>query len=117
MNPIPVQSGTASFADSLTRAFDALLDLADMGRDLGEQTTVRSRFTVLVHSEAEVDAAAAEWGITPERVGSGHYRAVRRMGPVTVLVAFIEYGSAPADTATLAGVCNWAAGEVHGERA
>jgi hypothetical protein len=113
MTPVPIQPKPETFAEGLMQSLDAVRGLAEMVSDLGEQTTVRSRFTVLVHSEAEVDAAAAEWGITPERVSSGHYRAVRRMGPVTVLVAFIEYGSAPADTATLAGVCNWAAGEVH----
>lgn len=113
MNPIPVQSRPETFAEGLMQSLDAVRDLADMISDLGEETTVSSRFTVLVHSEAEVDAAAAEWGITPERVGRGHYRAVRRMGPVTVLVAFIEDGSAPADAAAIDAVCHWAAGEVH----
>jgi hypothetical protein len=105
------------FAEVLMQVLDAAKGFANMIPDFAEGAALRARFTAEVGSEAEVDAAAAEWGIAPERPCAGHYRVVNRMGPVTATVAFVSDGSAPATAAAIAGVCNWAAGEVHGERA
>ena len=73
-------------AESLVQALDALGALAGVIGDLGEQATASTEIRVLVHSEAEVDAAAAILGAVPSRL-AGQYRFLKRTGTVTVTVA------------------------------
>lgn len=115
MTLIPAQAGQAerqTFAEGLMQAFEAVLSLTDMGRDLGEHTTVRTEHIVRVRSEAEVDGAAAQMQVTASRTSADSYRAVKRTGAVTIIVAHYADPAGLADAATIAGICGWAGSEV-----
>jgi len=87
MTTAPSAVTRESFAEGLMQAFDVLGELAGIAWDVSEAARVRAGIVVTVHSEAEVDAAAAVLGAVPERLAPGHYRAVKRTGAVTVSVA------------------------------
>ena len=97
-----------TYAEGLMQALSAVQSLAGLHGDLGEHTTVRTRFTVAVRSEAEVDGAAA-------RTSPWRYEAVSHLGTVTVAVIFTDDPAAdPADVATIDSIRGQAAGEIHG---
>jgi hypothetical protein len=102
-----------SLAGTLMQAFSAVREVAGIVPDLGEQSTVRAEFVVTVHSDAEVDGAAASFGVTPERTSTGTYRAVKRDGQVTVVVVFFPDPTAPA-SAAMPGAVHDMAGTVAG---
>jgi hypothetical protein len=87
MAPVPPSVTRATFAEGLIQAFTALENLTGLARDVGENAWVSTEVTVLVDSEAEVDAAAALLEVDPERPVPGHYQAVKREGGATVTVA------------------------------
>lgn len=86
MAPTPPAVTRETFAGGLMQAFTALREIAALTWDVGEAASVSTEVTVLVHSEAEVDGAAALLGAVTHRP-AGQYRAVRRTGAVTVTVA------------------------------
>jgi hypothetical protein len=89
------------------QVLSAVPRLANLVGEVGERTTLRACFVINVHSEAEVDAAAANMGAVAERPRPGQYRAVSTSGAVTVTVAFVEPSAETVETA-----CGRAAGEV-----
>jgi hypothetical protein len=86
MTPTPPAVTRESFAEGLMQAFTALEGLTGLAWDIGENASVSTEVTVLVHSEAEVDAAAALLGGVPHRL-AGQYLFLKREGTVTVTVA------------------------------
>ena len=104
MTSVPSAPPRETYAAGLLQAFDAMLALADLGNDFSERAAVHASFTVHVHSEAEVDAAAAILGTTAGRRGPWDYRAVRCNGNVTVTVAFTSDPAAPASLAALESI-------------
>ena len=104
-----------TYAKGLMQALSAVQSLAGLHGDLGEHTTVRTRFCVAVRSEAEVDGAAALLGVIPARTSPWRYEAVSHLGTVTVAVIFTDDPAAgPADMATIDSICGQAASEIHG---
>lgn len=115
---IPPAPPCEVLAKGLRQAFSALRSLGSLAPSLGEQTTLTTRLTLAVKSEAEVDGVAAAIDVKPRWTSPWVYQATWTEGTVTVTVAFTTDPLAEwANAGALESACRQEAGDVPGRAA